>query len=120
MYKCVLEMKFILTKKDIIALNQEFDYGSFHNEASLDFALNYAKRTTNWTKALAFLSRAILLDHVFEEGNKRTAALLIKTYANLESYDIHNDKIVKMVKEVILNNVTDINKIEDLIKDGIK
>ena len=38
---------------------------------------SYAKKTENWTKALAFLAGAILIDHVFEEGNKRTAALLI-------------------------------------------
>ena len=31
-------MKFMLTKKDIIALNEVFDEGSVINEASLDFA----------------------------------------------------------------------------------
>ena len=79
-------MKFTLTKKDIIALNQEFEDGALHNETSLDFALSYAKRTENWTKALAWLVRAILTDHVFREGNKRTAALLIKAYAEYEGH----------------------------------
>ena len=69
-------MKFILTKKDVIALNEQFDNGVLRTEASLEFALSYAKKTENWTKALAWLVRAILLDHVFEEGSKRTAALL--------------------------------------------
>ena len=68
-----------LTKKDILALNEKFADGSLHNETSLEFALGYAKRTENWTKALAYLIRAILHDHVFEEGNKRTAALLLRT-----------------------------------------
>ena len=44
-------MKFMLNSKDIITLNQQFEDGSLHNEASLDFALNYARKTENWTKA---------------------------------------------------------------------
>ncbi len=113
-------MKFVLTKKDIIALNQEFDTGKLHNEASLDFALSYAKKTDNWTKALAFLVRAILVDHVFEEGNKRTAALLVKSYAEYERCETYDDKAVKMIKSVIMKNITSLKKIEELIKDAIK
>ena len=113
-------MKFTLTKKDIIALNQEFEDGSLHNEASLEFALSYAKKSENWTKALAWLVRAILLDHVFEEGNKRTTALLVKTYSQFEGHDMYNDKIIKLVKEIILRNISSIRRIEDMIKDAIK
>jgi prophage maintenance system killer protein len=113
-------MKFTLTKKDIIALNQEFENGTLHNEASLDFALGYAKKTENWTKALAWLVRAILIDHVFEEGNKRTAALLIKAYAEYEGYKTYDDEILKMVKKMLLKNITSIAKIEDMIKNGIR
>jgi len=113
-------MKFTLTKKDIIALNQEFDTGSFHNEASLDFALSYARRTENWTKALALIVRAVLLDHVFEEGNKRTAALLVKAYAEYEGHETYDDRLLKMIKETIIKNISSIKQIEDMIKDAIK
>lgn len=113
-------MKFTLTKKDVIAMNKEFDEGSVINEASLDFALSYAKKTENWTKALAWLVRAILLDHVFEEGNKRTAALLIKTYAEFEGHETHDDKVVLLIKNIIIKNIKSISKIEDMIKDAIK
>jgi prophage maintenance system killer protein len=113
-------MKFSLTKKDILALNQEFEEGNLHNETSLDFALSYAKGTDNWTKALAWLVRAILIDHVFEEGNKRTAALLIKAYAEYQGHNTYNDKVVKLIKEIILKNITSINRIEEMIKDAIK
>ncbi|MBU0471416.1 MAG: hypothetical protein KKF89_01760 [Nanoarchaeota archaeon] len=113
-------MKFVLTKKDIIALNQEFDKGFLYNESSLDFALEYARRTANWTKALAFLVRAILLDHVFEEANKRTTALLIKTYVEFERYKTYDDKILKLVKNIILKKISSIRKIEEMIKDVIR
>lgn len=112
-------MKFILTKKDIIALNQEFEDGNVHNEASLDFALGYAKKTENWTKALAWLVRAILIDHVFEDGNKRTAALLIKTYVTYEKHKTNDSKIPLLVKNMLLKNISDIRKIEEMIKNVI-
>lgn len=113
-------MKFILTKKDIIALNMEFEDGSLHNDASLDFALSYARKTENWIKALALLVRAILLDHVFEEGNKRTTALLIKSYAEYEGHKTYDDKILKLIKKVILKKITSIRTIEEMIKDAIQ
>jgi prophage maintenance system killer protein len=113
-------MKFILTKKDIISLNQEFDEGNMINEASLDFTLSYAKKTENWTKVLAMLVRAILIDHVFEEGNKRTAALLIKTYASFEGHEVYDDNVIKSIKKILLKNITNINTIEEMIKDAIK
>ena len=113
-------MKFILNSKDIIALNQEFDFGKLHNEASLDFAISYARKTENWTKALAFLTRAILIDHVFEEANKRTAALLIMTYSEYEGYMTNSSKIAIMIKNIILKNITSIKKIEDMIQNVIR
>jgi len=113
-------MKFVLTKKDIILLNLKFDNGNLQNDASLDFALAYARKTENWTKALAYLVRAILLDHVFEEGNKRTVALLIKTYADYEGYEIYDDKLLKSIRDIILKNITSIKRIEDMIKYAIK
>ncbi|OIO66417.1 hypothetical protein COY28_06275 [Candidatus Woesearchaeota archaeon CG_4_10_14_0_2_um_filter_57_5] len=113
-------MTFALTKKDIIALNQQFDQGSLHNEASLDFAITYARQTSNWQKALAYLARAILLDHVFEEGNKRTAALLIKTYAEYEGHATFDDKVLEMVTKMILKKVTSIRKIEEMLHDAIR
>ncbi len=113
-------MKFVLTKKDISAFNQEFDNGHLMNEPSLDFALSYAKKTENWIKALAFITRAILIDHVFEEGNKRTVALLIKTYAEYEGYDTYDDKLLKLIKTVVLKNITSIRKLEEMIKNVIK
>jgi len=113
-------MKFVLSKKDIIALNEMFDKGNFQNESSLDFALSYAKKTENWTKALAYLTRAILIDHVFEEGNKRTAVLLIKTYAEYEGHKVYDNKILRMIKEILLKNIISIKKIEEMIQDGIR
>jgi prophage maintenance system killer protein len=113
-------MVFELTKKDIIALNQQFEDCVIHNESSLDFALSYAKKSHNWTKSLAYLVRAILIDHVFQDGNKRSAALLIKTYIEYKNHKVYDDKVIKLVKKILIKNITSIKKTEDLIKDVIR
>ena len=97
-------MKFTLTKKDIIRLNQEFNNGFMLNEESLDFAISNARRTENWIKALAYIIRAIDVDHVFEDGNKRTSVLLIKTYAEQEGHKVYDIKMIKLIDliEVII------------------
>ncbi|MFH1649746.1 MAG: Fic family protein [Candidatus Woesearchaeota archaeon] len=112
-------MGFELTKKDIIAMNEQFEDGSIVNEASLDFALSYANRTENWIKALAWIFRAILIDHVFEEGNKRTAMLVIKAYAEYRGHGVDNELILKLIKRTLLKNITSIRTIEEGLKDVI-
>ena len=109
----------ILNKKDIIALNEIFEDGSTINESSLDFALSFARKTTNWHKSLAILIRAILLDHVFEEGNKRTAAILLKTYVEHKGFSTNDGRVVLFVKKVIEKNISNLRKLEEMIKDAI-
>jgi len=46
--------------------------------------------------------------------------LLIKTYAEYEGHGTYDDKLVKMIREIILKNITNIERIEEMIKDGIK
>jgi len=113
-------MKFRITKKDIIAMNQEFEETNIHNESSLDFALSYAKNTENWIRSLSWLVRAILIDHVFEDGNKRTAALLIKTMVEYKKYKTNDEEIAKIIKKILLKNITSIKKIDGMIKDAIR
>jgi len=47
MHTWVYKIKFILTKKDIIRMNLEFDISNVTHESSLDFALSYAKKSIN-------------------------------------------------------------------------
>ena len=71
----------LLTKKDIIAFNQEIgELGEFNNESSLDFALSLAKTKKNWLYELSYLARSLSVDHVFRDGNKRTCLLTIIFY----------------------------------------
>ncbi len=101
-------------------MNQEIgEDGSFANEASLDFALSVLKERKSWLFNLSYLVRSILMDHVFRDGNKRTALLLIQMV--LDEQDLVGDKqklyvgIITLIKK----NVTNTNKIMRVIKNGI-
>jgi len=108
-----------LTKKDIMAINQQFGECYFENESSLDYALDYLKQNIAWTKQLAYLIRAVLVDHVFGDGNKRTSCFILLFYINANGYDIEDKKALSMVKRIVLKNTTSINKIRMMIEDAI-
>ena len=109
----------MLTKKALIELNKEFDIGKTINESSLDFALSNANTTKDWIKQLAYITRAIVIDHAFFGGNKRTAAALIM--AVLEERKVKYDpfKVDSLIINMINKNTTNINRIRRMIKDVI-
>jgi len=110
----------MITLKGIIEINKKFDNGRIVNKASLEFALSTAKHSKDWVKQLAILTRAILVDHPFEEGNKRTAAALI--FSLLETQKVAYDpyKLDKAVFRITKKNITGIEEIRRLIKDALR
>ncbi len=110
----------MLSKKDLITINMEFHNGKVMNQGSLDYTIDYIRRSNNWLKSAAFLARAILIDHIFEDGNKRTAAAVIMTYMEMNSIHFNPDRVSKLILQVIIKNITDIRKIERMIKNVIE
>lgn len=110
----------MLSKKDIIAINAEFDSGKLVNESSLDYALKTIARSKNWLRAAALLTRAILIDHVFEDGNKRTAVAVIRTHYEMHGIRYDRQKVNEMIVQMLKKNTTSITQIERFIKDGIE
>ena len=112
--------KMLINKKDIARINQEIGgNGLFQNESSLDFALSIIKQKKSWLYELSYLLRGLLVDHAFQDGNKRTALIIAITY--LEDRDLEYDKesIIKIIWEISKKNVKDINKITRMIKSAI-
>ena len=110
----------LINKKDIARINQEIGgNGQFQNESSLDFALSIIKQKKSWLYELSYLLRGLLVDHAFQDGNKRTALIIAITY--LEDRDLEYDKesIIKIIWEISKKNVKDINKITRMIKSAI-
>jgi len=109
----------MLSVKDIVEINKDFSNGNLINKSSLEFALSSARKSKDWVTQLAYLVRSIALDHVFEEGNKRTAVAVMLAYveAHKKGYDIN--KLEKLTIRIITKQISDIAKIRRLIKDGI-
>lgn len=109
----------MLSKKDLIAINEQFSTGSVVNSSSLDFVINQTKRSNNWYKTMCLISRAIIVDHIFEDGNKRTATAVIIAYLDAHDYSYNPDLIAKTVLRIAKYNITDTNKIGRLLKNAL-
>lgn len=109
----------MISVEDIIRINKQFDNGNLVNKSALEFAISSLKHTKDWITQLAYLTRAILIDHTFREGNKRTAAALLVSFFEIhkKQYDIY--KTDKLIAKITKENVTDIGKIREMIKDVI-
>ncbi len=108
-----------ISKKDIISINIQFDTGRVINDNSLSFAVFQANKTTSWLKACAILVRAVLIDHVFEEGNKRTAAGIITTFLEDHQLEYKPEEVAKVVAKILMKNITSLTKIELEVKNVI-
>jgi len=69
-------------KEELLRINHGFG-GNLRDDSSLDYALDKFKdkKLGNYKK-LSYLLRAILVDHPFSDGNKRTAAYVSLKFAH--------------------------------------
>ena len=109
-----------LNKKDLIRINQEIGAnGKLHNEDSIDFALSIAKQNKSWLYELSYIIRSLLVDHCFEDGNKRTAIIVAIAYFENNNLDYDKDKLTKTVWNISKKNISDINKLMRMMKNAI-
>jgi prophage maintenance system killer protein len=108
-----------ISLKDIVRTNQEIgETGELQNRSSLEYALSTVKQRRSWLHELSFLVRSLLVDHVFSEGNKRTALALMLTYFEDRNMEYDRQKVVEAVYNISRKNINDINKISRMIKNA--
>jgi len=110
----------MLTEKEIIALNEGHADGKLLNPGSLHYAYAAAKKTRSWTRACAYLARALLLDHAFQDGNKRTALAIVIIEAYNNHHDINSRKLAHAFLRITKKRNPNINTIEEAIQDAIQ
>lgn len=105
--------------EELVRVNKRFSNGRVINKSSLEFAESATKRTKNWQEQAAYIIRAIVVDHAFEDGNKRTAAAYLSGL--LETLKIPYDpfKIDKTVL-TLAKGAKSIDKIRRMIKNAIR
>jgi death-on-curing family protein len=110
----------MLSEKDILEINKEISNGAIINRSSLDFAVKTNARSKNWLKCAAIFTRAILIDHPFEDGNKRTAAAVIILLMELNNVKFKPEEVPKIIIKILRENLISIIEIERCIKNAVR
>ncbi len=106
-------------KEDLLRINHGFG-GNIRSDSSIDFAIEMQEnpKLGNYKK-LAYLWRAILVDHPFSDGNKRTATFFALKFAEENKKKIDRGLIIHHALSVAKNNITNIRQIEWRLKTCI-
>lgn len=109
-----------ISKEDLLRINHGFG-GNLRSSSSLDFAIDIQENLKIGSyKKLAYLWRAILVDHPFSDGNKRTAAFFALKFAEENKKQTDRDLIVHHALSIAKNNITTLRQIEWRLKTCIK
>ena len=109
-----------ISKEDIVRIAQGFN-GNLRNSASLDFALAKQKeKKLGEYKKLAYLLRAILVDHPFSDGNKKTAMFVAFVFAEENNKKVDEELLKHHILSVASKNINEIRAIEERLKNAIK
>ena len=107
-------------KEAVVAINRQFG-GRLIRDSSLDFALaKQESKKIGPFKKLAFLWRAILVDHPFSDGNKRTAVHLALGMADSKRKKVNGDLLVRYAVDIAKHCITNIRQIEWRLRHAIK
>ena len=109
-----------ISSSDLLRVNKGFG-GNLRSNSSLDFALDRVNNSKmGFYKKLAYLWRAILVDHPFSDGNKRTAVFLAYALAEENKRNVDRDLLVYQAVSIAQKNLTNIRQIEWRLKNAIK
>ena len=105
-----------ISKEDLLRINEGFG-GSLRSDASLDFAIEIQEnKKLGEYKKLAYLWRAILVDHPFIDGNKRTATFFAFKFAEENRKQVDRELLLHHVYSIAKKNITSIEQIEWRLK----
>jgi prophage maintenance system killer protein len=109
-----------ISKEDLLRINKGFG-GGLRNDASLEFAFHMQEhKKIGAYKKLAYLIRAIIVDHPFTDGNKRTATFIALAFADENKKHINRDLLVHHLTSIAKQNITDIRNISDRLKTALR
>ena len=109
-----------ISKQDLLRINAGFG-GSLRNDSSLDFAFEMLQnKRLGFYKKLAYLWRAILVDHPFSDGNKRIAAFVALAFADEYKKQVNMELVLHHIVSIAKKNITDLKQIEWRLKSAIK
>lgn len=115
-----MNSEYIISKDQIKWIDRKCG-GSLRSDAEIETALDMGKGKAVFRK-IAYLWKAILVGHPFTDGNKRTAlvvALSILEKCEIKTGKNEREKMVSEIKRIAKENITDVNRIERLVRYAI-
>ena len=107
-------------KEELLRINVGFG-GGLRSGSSIDFALDMQdNEKLGGYKKLAYLFRAIIVDHPFNDGNKRTAMYLALKFAEENRKRVDRDLLLQQIVSIAKNNETEIRNIERRLKNAVR
>ncbi len=108
-----------ISKEDLLRINRGFG-GNLRSDSSLDFAIEMQNnKKLGKYKKIAYLLRAILVDHPFSDGNKRTATFLVFAFTEKNNKQVDRNLLLHQIVSIAIQNITEIRKIEQRLKTCI-
>ena len=99
----------------IIKINKKHG-GNLINKSQLDFAIDKANREEDIYKSNAYLLRAIVVDHPFLDGNKKTATEVILERFSKNKIKCNEKEFSRGIVNIAKSNETSIEKISRRLK----
>jgi len=118
--KLLIFMCMKIGKEDLLRINKGFG-GNLRSGSSIDYAFYMlGNKKLGFYKKLAYFWRAILVDHPFSDGNKRTAAFLAYALASENKKRvIDRELLMEHIVSIAKHNETNIRNIEYRLKNII-
>jgi prophage maintenance system killer protein len=108
-----------ISKEELLRINKGFG-GDLRSDSSIEFAISKQKdKKLGEYKKLAYLFRAILVDHPFTDGSKRTASFLAFEFASQNKKQANKELLVHHVISIAKKSISDIKQIEWRLKNAI-
>ena len=109
-----------ISKEDLLRINEGFG-GNLRSDSSLDYAIDIqANDKLGDYKKLAYLLRAILVDHPFSDGNKRTAKFIVLNFAEQNQKQVDREILVQQIISIAKQNINNIRNIEQRLRSCMR
>ena len=109
-----------ISKEDLLRINKGFG-GNLRSSSSLDFVFGKLEnKRLGLYKKIAYLWGAILVDHPFSDGNKRTAAFVAYFLADESGKIVDKDLLTHQIISIAKKNISNIRNIKQRIKTILK
>lgn len=109
-----------ISKEDLLRINEGFG-GNLRSDSSLDYAIDMQSSSKlGEYKKLAYLLRAILVDHPFSDGNKRTATFIVLNFAEQNKKQVDRELLIQQIISIAKQNINNIRNIEQRLRSCIR